>query len=73
MTGGESAAGRIAISCGVYGFPVARATEIAVETAASFLDATDEIDSVLMVAFGDDTLSALKRALSEFPSNGARP
>ena len=64
MAGGESAAERIEIVGGDI-------TTLDVD--ASFLDATDEIDSVLMVAFGDDTLSALKRALSEFASNGARP
>ena len=60
-----------AISCGVYGFPVARAAEIAVDAVASFLVTTDEIDSVLMVGFGDDTLSALNRALSGRGSTGS--
>ncbi|MEX1309561.1 MAG: macro domain-containing protein, partial [Candidatus Sulfomarinibacteraceae bacterium] len=60
-----------AISCGVYGFPIARAAEIAVDAVASFLVTTDEIESVLMVGFGDDTLSALNRALSGYGSTGS--
>lgn len=60
-----------AISCGVYGFPIARAAEIAVDAVASFLVTTDEIDSVLMVGFGDDTLSALNRALSGYGPTGS--
>lgn len=53
-----------AISCGVYGFPVARATEIAIGEVAAFLDTTAAIDLVLMVGFGEETRSALEAALA---------
>ncbi len=59
-----------AISCGVYGFPIARAAEIAIDTVAEFLENTEDIDSVVMVGFGDETHSALEAALA---SAGNRP
>jgi len=62
-----------AISCGVYGFPVARAAEIAVGEVAGFLATTDEIDRVLMVGFGEETTSALESALIAIGGTGARP
>jgi O-acetyl-ADP-ribose deacetylase (regulator of RNase III) len=52
-----------AISCGVYGFPIARAAEIAVGEVAGFLAGNDQIDTVLMVSFGDDVERALTAAL----------
>ncbi len=52
-----------AISCGVYGFPIGRAAEIAVDAVADFLSTTAEIDLVLMVGFGEETRSALETAL----------
>jgi O-acetyl-ADP-ribose deacetylase (regulator of RNase III) len=62
-----------AISCGVYGFPIARAAEIAVGEVAGFLASTDEIDRVFMVGFGDVTRSALESALSSIGGTGGRP
>jgi len=53
-----------AISCGVYGFPIARAAEIAVAEVAAFLETSAEIDLVLMVGYGEETLSALQAALA---------
>jgi O-acetyl-ADP-ribose deacetylase (regulator of RNase III) len=52
-----------AISCGVYGFPVGRAAEIALGEVASFLATDDRLERVLMVGFGDDTRTALEAAL----------
>lgn len=57
MPGGESAAGRIRVVGG--------------DITTLEVDATEEIDSVLMVGFGDDTLSALNRALSGCRSTGS--
>ncbi len=53
-----------AISCGVYGFPIVRAAEIAVAEVAAFLETSAEIDLVLMVGFGEETRSALETALA---------
>jgi O-acetyl-ADP-ribose deacetylase len=51
-----------AISCGIYGFPVDEAAQIAVrEVRAAVLDAPT-LSSVLLVAFGDDVYSALCHA-----------
>jgi O-acetyl-ADP-ribose deacetylase (regulator of RNase III) len=51
-----------AISCGVYGFPIDRAAEIAIGEVASFLERDDRLDVVLMVAFGPEIRSALEAA-----------
>ncbi|HEV7922755.1 MAG TPA: O-acetyl-ADP-ribose deacetylase [Thermoanaerobaculia bacterium] len=51
-----------AISCGIYGFPVDRATEIAVrETRA----AAGNLERVLFAAFGDEVARAYERQLSK--------
>jgi len=62
-----------AISCGVYGFPIVRAAEIAVGEVAGFLATTDEIDLVFMVGFGEETRSALEAALVAIRGAGGRP
>jgi O-acetyl-ADP-ribose deacetylase len=49
-----------AISCGVYGYPVAEACEIAVKTTADFVARhPDAFDRIVFVAFGEDVASAL--------------
>jgi O-acetyl-ADP-ribose deacetylase (regulator of RNase III) len=49
-----------AISCGIYGYPIDAAAEIAVrETHRS-----DTLDQILFVAFGEEVRSALERALA---------
>jgi O-acetyl-ADP-ribose deacetylase (regulator of RNase III) len=61
-----------AISCGVYGFPIARAATIAVAEVARFMQAhPDQLDEVCLVAFGPDVESALRAALHA--SQAARP
>jgi O-acetyl-ADP-ribose deacetylase (regulator of RNase III) len=51
-----------AISCGIYGFPIDEAAQIAVrEIRAAVIDAP-MLSSVLIVAFGDDVYSALCHA-----------
>lgn len=52
-----------AISCGVYGYPLDAAAEIAVGETARVLDGIESIDRVLFVAFGDDVRRALERSL----------
>ena len=52
-----------AISCGVYGYPVEAAAEIAVRETQRVLADGAEIERVLFVAFGEDVRRALERAL----------
>jgi O-acetyl-ADP-ribose deacetylase len=52
-----------AISCGVYGYPIDAAAEIAVGETARVLDDNESIDRILFVAFGDDVRRALERSL----------
>jgi O-acetyl-ADP-ribose deacetylase (regulator of RNase III) len=52
-----------AISCGVYGYPIDAAAEIAAGETARVLAGNELIDRVLFVAFGDDVRRALERAL----------
>lgn len=53
-----------AISCGVYGYPIEEATEVAVREAAELLKRTSAIDRVVFACFGDDVFDAYKRALT---------
>ena len=53
-----------AISCGVYGYPVAQAADIAVKTVRAFLAAHALPERVIFVYFGDDTCAALDRAMT---------
>jgi O-acetyl-ADP-ribose deacetylase len=52
-----------AISCGIYGYPIDAAAEIAVGETKRVLADSDSIDRVLFVAFGDDVRRALERSL----------
>jgi O-acetyl-ADP-ribose deacetylase (regulator of RNase III) len=52
-----------AISCGIYGYPIDAAAEIAVGETRRVLADHDAIDRVLFVAFGDDVRGALERSL----------
>jgi O-acetyl-ADP-ribose deacetylase (regulator of RNase III) len=56
-----------AISCGIYGYPIDAAADIAIAETRRVLadgDAIDRImDRVLFVAFGDDVRRALERSL----------
>jgi O-acetyl-ADP-ribose deacetylase (regulator of RNase III) len=52
-----------AISCGIYGYPIDAAAEIAIGETRRALADGDAIDRVLFVAFGDDVRRALERSL----------
>jgi len=52
-----------AISCGVYGYPIDAAADIAVGETRRVLADGDDIDRVLFVAFGGDVRTALERSL----------
>lgn len=52
-----------AISCGVYGYPLDQAAEIALNTAAKFLKENDFPTTVRFVLFGEDTNEAFKGEL----------
>jgi O-acetyl-ADP-ribose deacetylase (regulator of RNase III) len=52
-----------AISCGIYGYPIADAARIAVNTVTQFLAADRTIDQVIFACFSDDTLSSFRSAL----------
>ena len=43
-----------AISCGVYGYPIREAAQIALETTREFLATTDKIDKVIFVLWGEE-------------------
>ncbi|MGN6182861.1 MAG: O-acetyl-ADP-ribose deacetylase [Thermoanaerobaculia bacterium] len=59
-----------AISCGIYGYPIDGATNIAVREVQNFLNAHDEIERVLFVCFGDEVCRAYERALAGAPFAG---
>jgi O-acetyl-ADP-ribose deacetylase len=51
-----------AVSCGVYGYPVEQACEIAVRETARFLAREPSIEKVIFVCFGDDVYRAYSKA-----------
>jgi len=53
-----------AISCGVYGYPVEEACEIAVRETAGFIALEASIEKVIFVSFGDDVYRAYLKALN---------
>jgi O-acetyl-ADP-ribose deacetylase (regulator of RNase III) len=52
-----------AISCGIYGYPIEEATEIAVRETAELVKRTSAIDRVVFACFGDDVFDAYQRAM----------
>jgi len=52
-----------AISCGVYGYPIREATQIAVETTRDYLATEDRIDKVIFVVANDEILRAYRLLL----------
>ena len=56
-----------AISTGVYGFPLARATRIAVREVRAFLEQTPSVEKVLFVCFDRRTHDCYQMVLAENP------
>lgn len=52
-----------AISCGVYGYPIARAAGVAVRTVLVFLASDEVLERVQLVAFSAEIQKALEEAL----------
>jgi O-acetyl-ADP-ribose deacetylase len=52
-----------AISCGVYGYPVDLATEIAVRETIAGLERENAVDSVIFACFGDLVFDAYQRVV----------
>ena len=56
-----------AISCGIYGYPIAEAARIAVRTVAGFVAGNASIDRVVLACFGGDVLEAYQVVFREVP------
>ena len=53
-----------AISCGVYGYPIEAATEIAVREVLAWRESpSSKVERVVFACFGDEVLSAYRRTL----------
>jgi O-acetyl-ADP-ribose deacetylase len=52
-----------AISCGIYGYPIPEAAQIAIGTVTRFLATNQTIDQVVFACFGTEVLNAFKNAL----------
>jgi O-acetyl-ADP-ribose deacetylase (regulator of RNase III) len=59
-----------AISCGIYGYPIDAATEIAVRETLAALADNPAIEQVTFACFSDEVLAAYLRVVSELPSLG---
>lgn len=55
-----------AISTGVYGFPLERATQIAIKTTVDFLISDGSIKKVIFVCFDEETMNFYKDNLRSF-------
>ena len=53
------------ISTGVYGFPIERASRIALQTVKTFLENDDRIQKVIFVCFGSHDYQVYQRAVKE--------
>lgn len=54
-----------AISCGVYGYPLAEAARIALREVRAFLAGDEQLETVYLVCFGEEVRDAYRRALRE--------
>ena len=52
-----------AISCGIYGYPIPQAAQLAIREVASFLETNPAIQKVFFVCFEDDVFEAYREAL----------
>ena len=57
-----------AISCGVYGYPLANACRIAIDTTLDFLTAHPGIAQVIFILFSDNDRRVYERYLQGLPS-----
>ncbi|MFI4981626.1 MAG: O-acetyl-ADP-ribose deacetylase [Nevskiales bacterium] len=57
-----------AISCGVYGYPIAEATAIAVTTVRGVLARTPAIEEIIFACFGDEIFPAYQSELKRQPA-----
>ena len=55
-----------AISCGVFGYPIAEAAEVAVDTTAEFLESDDFIEKVYFVLFSGPHLAIYRDIFNSF-------
>ena len=55
-----------AISCGVYGYPISEAAEVAVETTTEFLKSDDSIQKVFFVLFSGPHLAIYRDIFNSF-------
>jgi O-acetyl-ADP-ribose deacetylase (regulator of RNase III) len=53
-----------AISCGVYGFPIAEAVEIACRETDAALRSNEDFQTIIFACFGDDVFSAYRSRLA---------
>lgn len=53
-----------AISCGIYGYPISAAAEVAVTEVRAFAAQNDGIESVLFACFSDEILRAYQNCLT---------
>ncbi|MFC5863849.1 O-acetyl-ADP-ribose deacetylase [Acidicapsa dinghuensis] len=56
-----------AISCGIYGYPIPEATEIAVRETLYALKANPAIEQVTFACFSDDVFDAYHSQLAKYP------
>ena len=54
-----------AISCGIYGYPIRDACQIAVRETTAYLETNDLPESVIFVCFGREIYDAYRRELGE--------
>jgi O-acetyl-ADP-ribose deacetylase (regulator of RNase III) len=52
-----------AISCGIYGYPIPDAAQIAVATVREFLSGHEELEQVIFACFGAEVLTAFEDAV----------
>lgn len=54
-----------AISCGVYGFPIAKACNIAMNQIKKFMEATPEFEQIIFACFNDRVEKSLHNAMEK--------
>lgn len=53
-----------AISCGVYGYPIDQATQIAIAETVNFLNSNNTVEKVIFTCFSDEVYQAYLKAVS---------